>query len=98
MSDVIQDRKSWTGIGGVQSPTDFFCLTAVCPAFLAGYQCSAAGGFKLKENGTVKWFNDSKGFGFIAREIGSDVFVHHRPRFKVMATAPWQKIRQWSSK
>ncbi len=27
--------------------------------------------------GTVKWFNDSKGFGFIAREDGSDVFVHY---------------------
>ena len=27
--------------------------------------------------GTVKWFNDSKGFGFIAPENGEDVFVHH---------------------
>lgn len=27
-------------------------------------------------NGTVKWFNDSKGFGFIETEEGSDVFVH----------------------
>ncbi|HEY5621687.1 MAG TPA: cold-shock protein [Pontiella sp.] len=28
------------------------------------------------ETGTVKWFNDEKGFGFIARENGDDVFVH----------------------
>ncbi|MFC1532147.1 cold-shock protein [Thermodesulfobacteriota bacterium] len=28
-------------------------------------------------NGTVKWFNDSKGYGFIEQEDGPDVFVHH---------------------
>ena len=27
--------------------------------------------------GTVKWFNDQKGFGFITQENGEDVFVHH---------------------
>ena len=28
-------------------------------------------------NGTVKWFSDQKGFGFIEQEGGADVFVHH---------------------
>jgi CspA family cold shock protein len=30
-----------------------------------------------REVGTVKWFNDSRGYGFIARENAEDVFVHH---------------------
>ena len=28
-------------------------------------------------NGTVKWFNDRKGFGFIEQQSGPDIFVHH---------------------
>ncbi len=31
----------------------------------------------MSENGTVKWFNDKKGYGFISRASGDDVFVHH---------------------
>ena len=30
----------------------------------------------MKQTGTVKWFNDAKGFGFISGEDGQDVFVH----------------------
>ncbi|RNF49335.1 cold-shock protein [Marinomonas hwangdonensis] len=31
-----------------------------------------------REQGTVKWFNSSKGFGFLTMENGDDVFVHYR--------------------
>ena len=39
-------------------------------------QSNSIRGCDVKEQGTVKWFNASKGFGFIQRQTGEDVFVH----------------------
>jgi len=42
----------------------------------------------MRETGTVKWFNASKGFGFIQRENGEDVFVH----FSAIATSGYRSL------
>lgn len=68
-----------------------FLLATVITLLLAGLLDKAASGgsgialpavgkksSQNREQGTVKWFNVSKGFGFITRDNGEDIFVHYR--------------------
>ena len=51
----------------------------------------------MRTTGTVKWFNDSKGFGFITPEGGQkDCFVHHSA-ISGQASRAWPKVTRWSS-
>jgi CspA family cold shock protein len=46
----------------------------------------------MKEKGTVKWFNAAKGYGFIQRESGEDVFVH----FSAIQTEGYRSLDEGS--
>jgi cold shock protein len=60
--------------GGIQAGCGFFMILRSCVAAYSLIPCQED---HAMANGTVKWFNADKGFGFITQENGPDVFVHY---------------------
>jgi CspA family cold shock protein len=58
--------------------TSSFAVNETLKKRLSSTQASRKQDMSNRQNGTVKWFNDEKGYGFITPESGPDLFVHFR--------------------
>jgi CspA family cold shock protein len=64
-------------LGLTGDPSGFFAPTRRRSLRPNIYNSEGAATVSDKVTGTVKWFNNAKGYGFISQETGEDVFVHH---------------------
>jgi len=87
ISTQILSNASLTSTKGLTTLSVLFFIVSIASALVASNkdgkkspinQPKPLNSDNSRETGTVKWFNTNKGFGFITRENGDDVFVHFR--------------------